>query len=205
MAIKVITISRQFGSGGRSIAKKVAEELGFNYYDKEIIDHVSVETGFCEEYIAERGEHAPGTSILSYGFQPAGIPNVMNGLSPADYLWSIQRQVILKIAQEDAPCVIVGRCSDYILGDRDDVLNVFIHADMEYRKDRIVRLYGESEKNPEKRLNEKDKKRKTNYKYYTNQEWGNSINYDISLDSSSLGIDSCVKIITDIVKNSNQK
>lgn len=202
MAIKIITISRQFGSGGRSIAKKVAEELGFNYYDKEIIDHVSIETGFCTEYIEERGEHAPGTSIFSYGFQPQGIPNIMNGLSPADYLWSIQRQVILKIAAEDKPCVIVGRCSDYILSDRDDVLNVFIHADMEYRKDRIVRLYGESEKKPEKRLNEKDKKRKTNYKYYTNQDWGDSVNYDICLDSSSLGIDNCVKIISDIVKNS---
>ena len=83
------------------------------------------------------------------------------------------------------------------------MLNAFIHANMDFRKDRIVRLYGESENKPEKRLNEKDKKRKTNYKYYTNQEWGHATNYDVSLDSSSLGIDNCVKIICDIVKNSN--
>lgn len=202
MSIKIITVSRQFGSGGRSIAKKIADELGYNYYDKEIIDHVSVETGFCKDYIAERGEHAPGYTILSYGFEPQGVPNVMNGMSAADYLWSIQRQVILKIAEEDKPCVIVGRCADYILKEHDDVLNIFIHADMEFRKDRIVRLYGESEKKPEKRLIDKDKKRKTNYKYYTNQDWGDAKNYDVCLDSSRLGVDRCAKIICDIVKNS---
>lgn len=202
MSIKIITISRQFGSGGRTIAKKVADELGFNYYDKEIIEHVAVETGFSKEYIEERGEHAPGKTILSYGFEPQGVPGIMNGMSAADYLWSIQRQVILKIAEEDKPCVIVGRCADYILKEYDDVFNVFIHADMEFRKDRIVRLYGESENKPEKRLIEKDKKRKTNYKYYTNQDWGDSVNYDLSLDSSFFGVDKCAEIICDLVRNS---
>ena len=202
MSIKIITISRQFGSGGRTIAKKVAEDLGFNYYDKEIIDHVAVETGFSKEYIEERGEHDPGKTILSYGFEPQGVPGIMNGMSAADYLWSIQRQVILKIAEEDKPCVIVGRCADYILKDFDDVFNIFIHANMEFRKDRIVRLYGESENKPEKRLIEKDKKRKTNYKYYTNQEWGDSVNYDLSLDSSFFGVDKCAEIICDLVKKS---
>ncbi len=202
MSIQIITISRQFGSGGRTIAKKVADELGFNYYDKEIIDHVSVETGFSKEYIEERGEHAPGKTILSYGFEPQGVPGIMNGMSAADYLWSIQRQVILKIAEEDKPCVIVGRCADYILKDFDGVFNVFIHADMEFRKERIVKLYGESEKKPEKRLIEKDKKRKTNYKYYTNQEWGDGANYDLCLDSSFFGVDKCAEIICNLVKNS---
>lgn len=202
MSIQIITISRQFGSGGRTIAKKVADELGFNYYDKEIIDHVSVETGFSKEYIEERGEHAPGKTILSYGFEPQGVPGIMNGMSAADYLWSIQRQVILKIAEEDKPCVIVGRCADYILKDFDGVFNVFIHANMEFRKERIVKLYGESEKKPEKRLIEKDKKRKTNYKYYTNQEWGDGANYDLCLDSSFFGVDKCAEIICNLVKNS---
>ncbi len=202
MSIQIITISRQFGSGGRTIAKKVADELGFNYYDKEIIDHVSVETGFSKEYIEERGEHAPGKTILSYGFEPQGVPGIMNGMSAADYLWSIQRQVILKIAEEDKPCVIVGRCADYILKDFDGVFNVFIHADMDFRKERIVKLYGESEKKPEKRLIEKDKKRKTNYKYYTNQEWGDGANYDLCLDSSFFGVDKCAEIICNLVKNS---
>ena len=202
MSIQIITISRQFGSGGRTIAKKVADELGFNYYDKEIIDHVSVETGFSKEYIEERGEHAPGKTILSYGFEPQGVPGIMNGMSAADYLWSIQRQVILKIAEEDKPCVIVGRCADYILKDFDGVFNVFIHANMEFRKERIVKLYGESEKKPEKRLIEKDKKRKTNYKYYTNQEWGDGTNYDLCLDSSFFGVDKGAEIICNLVKNS---
>ena len=202
MSIQIITISRQFGSGGRTIAKKVADELGFNYYDKEIIDHVSVDTGFSKEYIEERGEHAPGKTILSYGFEPQGVPGIMNGMSAADYLWSIQRQVILKIAEEDKPCVIVGRCADYILKDFDGVFNVFIHADMDFRKERIVKLYGESEKKPEKRLIEKDKKRKTNYKYYTNQEWGDGANYDLCLDSSFFGVDKCAEIICNLVKNS---
>ncbi len=201
MSIQIITISRQFGSGGRTIAKKVADELGFNYYDKEIIDHVAVETGFSKEYIEERGEHAPGKTILSYGFEPQGVPGIMNGMSAADYLWSIQRQVILKIAEEDKPCVIVGRCADFILKEFDGVFNVFIHADMDFRKERIVKLYGESEKKPEKRLIEKDKKRKTNYKYYTGQEWGDSVNYDLSLDSSFFGVDKCAEIICDLVKN----
>lgn len=202
MSIQIITISRQFGSGGRTIAKKVADELGFNYYDKEIIDHVSVETGFSKEYIEERGEHAPGKTILSYGFEPQGVPGIMNGMSAADYLWSIQRQVILKIAEEDKPCVIVGRCADYILKDFDGVFNVFIHADMEFRKERIVKLYGESENKPEKRLVDKDKKRKTNYKYYTNQEWGDARNYDLCLNSSLFGVDKCAEIICNLVKNS---
>ena len=189
MSIQIITVSRQFGSGGRTIAKKVADELGFNYYDKEIIDHVAVETGFSKEYIEERGEHAPGKTILSYGFEPQGVPGIMNGMSAADYLWSIQ------------PCVIVGRCADYILKDFDGVFNVFIHADMEFRKERIVKLYGESENKPEKRLIEKDKKRRTNYKYYTNQEWGDGANYDLCLDSSFFGVDKCAQIICDLVKN----
>ena len=108
----------------------------------------------------------------------------------------------VKIAEEDKPCVIVGRCADYILKEYDDVFNVFIHADMEFRKDRIVRLYGESENKPEKRLIEKDKKRKTNYKYYTNQDWGDSVNYDLSLDSSFFGVDKCAEIICDLVRKS---
>lgn len=198
---KIITISRQFGSAGRTIAKQVAERLGYDYYDKEIIDHVAVETGFSKEYIAERGEHAPGKTIFSFGLEPQGVPGVMNGMSSADYLWCIQRKVIIDIANKGKPCVIVGRCADYILKEYDDVLNVFIHANIEFRKDRIVRLYGSSEKDPEKRLNEKDKKRKANYRYYTNREWGGVSNYDICLDTSRLGIEKCIDIICDLAEN----
>lgn len=200
MPAKIITISRQFGSGGRSIAKAVAEKLGYEYYDKEIIDNVAVETGFSKDFVAKKGEEAPGKSVLSYGFETMGAPGIMNGMTMHDYLWTVQRQIICKIADAGKPCVIVGRSADYILRDREDILNVFISADMEFRKDRIVRLYGESEQKPEKRLNEKDKKRAANHKHFTGLEWGAAVNYDICLSSSSLGLDTCVEIICDLAK-----
>ena len=120
-------------------------------------------------------------------------------MSVNDYLWVMQRKVVLDIA-ERGNCVIVGRCADYILGDREDVLNVFIHSNIESRADRIVRLYGETEKSPEKRLEEKDKKRKVYYKHYTGRDWGKSQNYHISLDSGALGIDKCVELIVGLAK-----
>lgn len=200
MAIKIITVSRQFGSGGRTIAKQLAERLGYDYYDREIIDNVSLETGFTKDFIASKGEEAPGKTIFSYGFDSHGVPGVMNGMTTNDYIWTAQRKVICDIADSGKPCVIVGRSADYILRERDGVFNVFIYADMNYRKDRIVRLYGESEKKPEKRLNEKDKKRAANHKHFTNLEWGFAPNYDLSLNSGKLGIDKCVDIIESIVK-----
>lgn len=198
MAKKIITVSRQFGSGGRSIAKQVAEKLGYDYYDKEIIDNVAAETGFSRDFVASKGEEAPGKSVFSYGFENNGVPGIMNGMTMHDYLWTVQRQIIEKIADSNKPCVIVGRSADYILRERDNVLNVFICADMNFRKDRIVRLYGESEQKPEKRLNEKDKKRAANHKHFTDLEWGYAPNYDLCLNSGALGIDKCVDIICNL-------
>ena len=196
---RIITISREFGSGGRTIGKKLAEKLGYKYYDKELVKEVAAETGFDPSYIEEHGEHAVSKSPLSYMFPGPGVPGVMKGMSAADFLWCIQRDVILKLADQE-PCVIVGRCADYILKDRDDVFNVFIHAPLEYRADRIVRLYGESDKSPEQRLKEKDKRRKVNYKHYTGQEWGEARNYDMCLNSAEIGIERCVKLIEALVK-----
>ena len=196
---RIITISREFGSGGRTIGKKLAEKLGYKYYDKELVKQVSAETGFDPAYIEEHGEQAAGKSALSYLFSAPGIPGVMKGMSAADFLWCIQRDVILKLADEE-PCVIVGRCADYILKDRDDAFNVFIYAPVDYRADRIVRLYGESDKSPEQRLKEKDKRRSLNYKHYTGQEWGAARNYDMCLNSAEIGIDRCVKLIEALVK-----
>ena len=122
-----------------------------------------------------------------------------NGLSISDFLFCAQRQVILKLAEQ--PCVIVGRCADSILRDRADCFNVFIHADMAFRADRIVRLYGESEKKPEQRLADKDKKRKIYYKHYTDREWGDANNYDMCLNSGKIGIEKCVELILDAVRN----
>ena len=200
MKKQIITISREFGSGGRTIGKMVAEKLGIPFYDKELVDHIALESGFAPKFVEEHGEHSPSSSLFSYAFVPQGVPGVMNGLSTADFLWNIQCNVILQLA-EKGPCVIVGRNADYILKDRPDCLHAYIHADMEFRADRIVRLYGESEKSPQARLQEKDKRRRVNYQHYTGRTWGSAQNYDICLDSGRLGVEQCANIIVDIIKN----
>lgn len=197
----IVTISREFGSGGRSIGRAVAEKLGIPFYDKELVEQIAVESGFAPKFVEENGEHSPSGSLFSYAFAPQGVPGIMNGLSTADFLWNVQCSVILQLA-EKGPCVIVGRNADYILKDRENVLNVFIHAPMEYRAERIVRLYGESEKAPEQRLLEKDKRRKVNYQHYTGRNWGAAENYDLSLNSAALGIEQCADIICGVIKNS---
>ena len=201
MEKKIITISREFGSGGRTVGHTVAEQLGIPFYDKELVEHIALESGFAPKFIEEHGEHAPGKSLFSYAFAHQGIPGAMNGLSTTDFLWNIQCSVILQLA-EKGPCVIVGRNADYILKDREDCLHTYIYADMDFRADRIVRLYGESEKSPQARLQEKDKRRRVNYQHYTGRNWGQAQNYDICLNTSALGIEHCAQIIIDLVKNS---
>lgn len=199
MEKKMITISREFGSGGRTIGHQVAEALGIPFYDKELVEQVALESGFAPKFVEEHGEHSPGSSIFSYAFAHHGVPGVMNGLSTADFLWNIQCSVILQLADK-GPCVIVGRNADYILKDRPDCLHAFIYASKEARAERIVRLYGESEKTPQARLNEKDKRRKVNYQHYTGRTWGQAQNYDICLDSSVLGIETCTEILVKLMR-----
>ena len=203
MEKKIITISREFGSGGRTIGRMVAERLGIPFYDKELVNQIALESGFAPKFVEEHGEHSPGSSLFSYAFAPQGVPGVMNGLSTADFLWNIQCSVILQLA-EQGPCVIVGRNADYILKDRPDALHAYVFADIPYRAERIVRRYGESDKSPEQRLNEQDKRRRVNYQHYTGRTWGMSQNYDISLDTGVLGIDQCVDILCGIVENSKK-
>ena len=203
MEKKIITISREFGSGGRTVGRMVAERLGIPFYDKELVDQIALESGFAPKFVEEHGEHSPGSSLFSYAFAPQGVPGIMNGLSTADFLWNIQCSVILQLADQ-GPCVIVGRNADYILKDRPEALHAYVFADVAYRAERIVRRYGEADKSPEQRLNEKDKRRRVNYQHYTGRTWGMSQNYDISLDTSSLGIEQCVDIICSIVENSKK-
>ena len=199
MEQKIITISRQFGSGGRTVGHLVAEKLGIPFYDKELVEQVALESGFAPHFVEEHGEHAPGKSILAYAFAPQGVPGVMNGLSTADFLWNIQCSTILQLA-EKGPCVIVGRNADYILKDRKDAFHAYIHADNDFRADRIVRLYGESEKSPMTRLAEKDKRRKLNYQHYTGRVWGASENYDICLNTAKIGVEEAADIIVSLIK-----
>jgi cytidylate kinase len=204
MEKKIITISREFGSGGRTIGRKVAEKLGIPFYDKELVDQIAVESGFAPKFVEEHGEHSPTGSFFSYAFAPQGVPGIMNGLSTADFLWNIQCNVILQLADQ-GPCVIVGRNADYILKDREDALHVYVFADVPYRAERIVRLYGESEKAPEQRLAEKDKRRRVNYQHYTGRTWGMAQNYDLCLDTGVLGEDNCVDFVVNAVLNSRKE
>lgn len=188
MKNRVITISREFGSGGRTIGKRVAAELGIPCYDNELLQKIAHESGFHENYIKEAGEYAPG------GFLASAFSHRDSGPNNADYLWQIQYKIISEVA-EKSPCVIVGRCADYILRDKADCLRVFIHADMEFRAKRIVQEYGERVESPEQRLKSKDKRRAAYHRFYTDMKWGYAQNYDLTLNSGTLGIDHCVDII----------
>lgn len=201
MSKKIITISRQFCSGGKTVAKELAKRLGYDYYDKEIIESVAEKTGFSKQFIAEKGERSPGRTIFSYGFDSGSmIPGVMYGMSANDYIWSEQSKFIRQIADSGKPCVIVGRSADFILREYDGVFNAFIYADLEFRKKRLVELYGETDVKPEKRILDKDKRRALNHKFFTDLEWGYAPNYDICLNSGVLGVEKCVDILEDLVR-----
>ena len=194
MKKRIITISREFGSGGRTVGKQLADKLSVDYYDKELVKQIASASGFAPAYVEAHSDYAQGRSAFSYGLFQSGGSGL---LSAEDYLWCVQRGVILDLA-EKAPCVIVGRCADDSLGERWDCLHAFLHADKAFRAERIVRLYGESEKAPEKRLDEKDSRRRVSYKHCTGGDWGMSQNYHISLSTSALGLETCVEILAEL-------
>ncbi|HCO63019.1 MAG TPA: cytidylate kinase [Clostridiales bacterium] len=198
MDVKVITISREFGSGGRTVGRCLAQLLGVPYYDKDLVRKVAEQTGLDESYVAEQEDHArPWGSLLSYAFSGFG-GHTMGGLSADDWLWVSQSRVIEELADQ-GPCILVGRCADYILRHRKDGFHVFLHAPIQERAERIVRLYGASEAEPEQRLEEKDSRRRTYYKHYTGREWGMSQNYHLSLDTSVLGVEGTARLIAQVV------
>lgn len=187
MNYKIITISRQFGSGGRTVGKELAAKLGLPCYDQELIEMFANKSGFSTQHIAELNEESTKGGIL-----PGRESRVERSLQYS--LWQQQRDVILELAEKE-PCVIVGRCADFILRDREDTLRVYIHADKEKRAKRIVEVYGEREDAPMKRINDKDKRRENYYESFTTNKWGDAENYHITLDSGELGIDTCVKLL----------
>ena len=188
MKNRVITISREFGSGGHTIGRKAAEALGIPCYDSELLEKIAAGSGFDKNYVREVGEYAPGGLLLSaFSYRNPGHNN-------ADYLWNIQYNIITELA-EKGPCVIVGRCADYILRDKADCLRVFVHAAIKFRAEHIAEKYGETDEPLEQRLRTKDKQRATYHRFYTDMKWGRAQNYDITLNSGTLGIDRCVAII----------
>ncbi len=164
---RIIAISREFGSGGRTIGKEVAAKLGIPCYDSELIEKIAVESGLAKEYIEKYGEYALSNKLYDNAVAGRG----QDGQSSVDKIWFAQKKVITDLAEKGS-CVIVGRCADYILRDIADCLTVFIHASDEKRAERIVTVYGQREESPAQRLHDKDKKRKAYYKLYTGTQWG---------------------------------
>ena len=194
MTKRIITISREFGSGGRFIGKEVAKQLGIAYYDKNMINEIAEKSGLSPEYIQENAELSPRKGLFAYAFSGRDI----TGKSVEDMVYEAQRKVILDLAEKE-PCVIIGRNADYILKDRDDVLNVYIHGDMPEKIQRICKLHNTSEADAVKMINDIDKRRMTNYNFYTDQKWGKAANYTLCLNSSKLGYDKCESVIIECV------
>ena len=194
MKKRIITISREFGSGGRFIGEEVAKKLGIAYYDKNIINEIAEKSGLSPEYIQKNAELSPKKGLFAYAFAGRDI----TGKSVEDLVYEAQRKVILELAEKKS-CVIIGRNADYILKDRDDVLNVFIHGDTPEKIQRITRLYNVEEQKAVKMMADIDKRRMANYNFYTNQKWGKADNYTLCLNSSQLGYDRCEKIIMECI------
>ena len=194
MTKRIITISREFGSGGRFIGEEVAKKLGIAYYDKNIINEIAEKSGLSPEYIQENAELSPKKGLFAYAFAGRDV----TGKSVEDLVYEAQRKVILELAEKES-CVIIGRNADYILKDRDDLLNVFIHGDAPEKTQRITRLYNVEEQKAVKMMEDTDKRRMANYNFYTNQKWGKASNYTLCLNSSQLGYDRCEKIIMECI------
>ena len=197
----VITIGRQFGSGGRKIGRKLADLLGIDFYDKGLIAIAAKESGLSEN-LFDGIDEKPTNSLL-YSLV-MGLQSDRHGLYHSgeilnsDTVFRIQSQVIENLAIERS-CVIVGRCADYVLRDFPGVINIFIHASEEFKLERVMRIYKQKEKEALELMRKTDKKRANYYNFYTNREWGGVKSYHITIDSSVLGIDGSAKILSDFV------
>ena len=195
----VITISREYGSGGRVIGKRLAEELGLPFYDKDLITRAAEDSGLSPVVIAAAEDHTPSSLLYSLS-TGGGLTNLLGGTAMplGDQLFFAQFDAIRKIAAE-GPCVIVGRCSNYVLKDRPGALHFFIHADVDSRVKRITEEYGVPEEEAEAKIAKTDKRRATYYNHYTTIRWGQAKNYHLSIDSAALGIEGTVAFLRDFV------
>lgn len=194
--LPVITISREFGSGGHSIGLALARRLGLPFYDKAIVIEAAAQSGYSEDFVAHQGEHLKPSERLLSRFLRSNAPGFED---PQDVLYEIQRKIILDSAQ--APCVIVGRAADHILREAGiPAFSVFIHADTAFRSQRVLSRYGETDVDIAVRLRDKDQAREAFYLRYTGQHWGLAKNYDVCLNSGVLGVETCVDILVDILR-----
>ena len=197
---KIVTISREFGSGGRTIGKMVAEKLGYAFYDTEIIDQVVRDTGLSREIVERYDEYATHKNSFLYSIAVNAGGDNYSGLSFANRVQVAQVNLIKKLAEE-GNCVIMGRGADYILREREDCLNVFVRANMDFRAKHVLETYGETDVKIEDRLHDKDVRRKVFYRSFAMREWGTCENYNLMLDSGVIGIEKCADIICSIVKD----
>ncbi len=203
MARVIITIGREYGSGGREIGEKLANLLEIPFYDKELLTRASEESGIQSHIFERADEKANRGLMMSMGWSASVYPgNYMyynNDMLTNDSLFSIQADVIRKVAAEGS-CVIVGRCADYLLDGTPGLLKVFVHASLEFRKERIMRLYNVSAKDVEGVIRRTDRQRAKYYDFYTAQEWGQAKNYNICLDTSYFTPDGIVQILAAYAK-----
>ncbi len=199
----IITIGRQFGSGGHDIGTKLSEELGIKFYDKEMLDRAAKESGICQE-LFESNDEKPTNSFLyslvmdTYSFGNNYASGYLD--MPLNHkIFLAQFDAIKGIASE-GPCVLIGRCADYALEDRPDVLRVFIRAELDDRIRRIAKQFDLSDAKAKDMIVKTDKKRAGYYNYYSNKKWGDSESYDFCLNSSILGIDGAVDAIKALIE-----
>ena len=197
MINSVITISRQYGSGGRFVAKKLAEKLGIPFYDNEIITMAAKESGYAEN-LFEKAEQVSTHSLL-YSLSMFGTAAGVYGLPLSDKVFLIQSDIIKECAAK-GPCIIVGRCSDYVLKEQNNLINFFLYSDMDSRVKRVQKYYDNDAKDLREDIERRDKKRATYYNYYTTQRWGVTENYHLSIHTDAVGIDGCVDILEAFVK-----
>ena len=202
MLKRIVTISRQFGAGGHSLGKMIADQLGIPFYDSEIIEQAVADTGFSPEFVREAGEYASTTHSFLFNLALSHSVSVGPGeMSNYDKIYIAQAKIIRELADKSS-CVIVGRCADYILRERDDVFNIFVHASNEYRAERVLETYGEIQgKSIEERLEEKDKKRALYYRHYTDREWGDLENYDLTINTGKVPLEMACSWVVQVLKD----
>ena len=198
----VITIARQYGSGGRTIGKMLAQELGIHYYDRELLKQASDESGINEALFAQADEKLKNTSLFRIAKNVYGgelIPPDSDDFTSTDNLFNYQAKIIREMAQEES-CVIIGRCADYVLKEYDNVLSVFIHAPKDFCMEKAGEVLNLTGRELERYIAKTDKYRAEYYKYHTGREWTDARNYDLCLNSSKLGYERCVQEIIAYMK-----
>ena len=192
----IITVSREYGSGGRYVGRLIADKLGIKLYDKEFVTRIAEETGLSEEYIESNEQKRDILATLNNGYY--------FGVNNSDELFIKESELIKEMASKES-CVIIGRCADFILKDRDDIIKVFIYSDMEDKIKRATEIYGFNKEKAEKEIKRIDKLRANHYKYYTDKQWDNHANYDICINSDTFGVEKAADLIYEIAKEKSKK